>query len=84
MRATTAVKPECPPAPPARQTTFSRTLHRACQILGSVDKLAAHLQVAESSLRLWLEGLELPPERIFLTALEMILLDIEAGRRPTA
>lgn len=67
----------CPLAPPARRTVHARTLHRACLVLGGLAQLAAHLKTSESELRGWLEARELPPEPVFLAALEIILLDIE-------
>ena len=61
MRASTA-KIDCPAAPPSRQTTYARALHRACLILGGVPQLASHLGVSEPPLRGWLEGRDDPPD----------------------
>jgi DNA-binding transcriptional regulator YdaS (Cro superfamily) len=59
-------------------------LHRACLILGGVAQLATHLGVADSAVRVWLEGRQEPPEDVFLAAVEILLLDAEAKlRRPT-
>jgi hypothetical protein len=57
-----------------------RALHRACVILGGVAPLAAHLKMAESTVRTWLAGLEEPPEAAFLSTVEIILLDAGPGR----
>jgi hypothetical protein len=78
MGASTSVsKPDCPQAPAARLTTYSRTLHRACLILGGVREFAEHVRSPESSLRAWLEGAEEPPEEVFFAAVEIILLHAE-------
>jgi DNA-binding transcriptional regulator YiaG len=76
MRVSTA-KADCPAAPPSRQTTYARALHRACLILGGVPQLANHLGVSESSLQAWLEGRDDPPQMVFLAAVEIVLLHLE-------
>ena len=63
----------CPVAPPARVTVHTRVLHRACQILGGVDKLARHLKVSPQMVHSWLDGDEVPPAGIFLRAVDLIL-----------
>ena len=68
---------DCPSPPPSRETTYARTLHRACLILGGVDGLAKHLGVPETSLRKWLEGREEPPQMVFLAAIEIVLLYLD-------
>jgi hypothetical protein len=77
MPATVPASTDCPAAPPARETTFARTLHRACVILGGADDLARHLGVPEASLRKWMEGREEPPQMVFLAAIEIILLHLD-------
>ena len=77
MPATVPATADCPSAPPPRETTFVRTLHRACVILGGADGLARHLGVPEASLRRWMEGREEPPQMVFLAAIEIILLYLE-------
>jgi hypothetical protein len=64
---------DCPLAPPPRVTVHTRVLHRACQILGGVDKLAARLGVSQTMLYRWLDGEDAPPSRIFLKAVDLIL-----------
>jgi hypothetical protein len=64
---------DCPLAPPPRVTVHTRVLHRACQILGGVDKLAARLGVSQTMLYRWLDGEDVPPSRIFLKAVDLIL-----------
>lgn len=68
-------------ASPCR-TTYARTLHRACAIVGGPAELAAHINVPEQALRDWLEGRERPPETAFLAAVELILLHLETRRGP--
>jgi hypothetical protein len=77
MTATVPASADCPSAPPARETTYARTLHRACLILGGAEGLARHLGVAEPSLRKWMEGREEPPQMVFLAAIEIILLYLD-------
>ena len=72
---------DCPLAPASRSTVFARTLHRACEILGGHDELAAHLQVAAAEMRLWMEGHDEPPLDVFLAAVDVVLLHADnAGR----
>ena len=61
-------KDECPVATPPRVTVYTRVLHRACQILGGADQLAAHLRVSVLVIHKWLEGEDVPPSNIFLNA----------------
>lgn len=75
--------PDCPITPEGRRSTFVRTLHRACEILGGVPGLAGHLGVADADLLRWLQGPEEPPFEIFLAAVEVILLHLDAPARPT-
>ena len=72
-----AVKADCPAAPPSRETTYARTLHRACLILGGAQQLANHLGVPEATLASWLEGREDPPQMVFLAAVEIVLLHVD-------
>ena len=66
-------KDECPVAPPPRVTVYTRVLHRACQILGGVEQLAAHLRVSIALVYRWLEGDDVPPSNIFLNAVDLVL-----------
>jgi hypothetical protein len=63
---------ECPVAPILRQTVYTRTLHRACELLGGVPELAVYLSVAIQELDRWLEGLEVPPQGVFLAAVDVV------------
>jgi hypothetical protein len=63
----------CPVAPHTRVTVHTRVLHRACQILGGVEKLARHLKVSPATVHTWLEGEDVPPSSIFLKAVDLIL-----------
>ena len=77
MPATVSASIDCPSPPRSRDTTYARTLHRACLILGGVEGLAKHLGVADASLRKWLEAREEPPQMVFLAAIEIILLYLD-------
>ena len=80
MPPSVSAKVDCPLPSASRQTTYARTLHRACLILGGVAPLARHFGVSETALRNWLEAAEDPPQMVFLAAVEIILLHLdEAG-----
>lgn len=71
---------EYPPASSSRGTVYSRTLQRACEVLGGTEKLAQHLRVPASTLTPWLDGSEQPPLNVFLAAVDIVLLGAERGR----
>lgn len=75
--------PDCP-LNKAAQSTQARTLHRACVVVGGAARLAAALHVSEAAVRAWLEARAEVPDLIFLGALEIVLLDLEAPRTPGA
>ncbi|HZS68922.1 MAG TPA: hypothetical protein VFA72_17565 [Burkholderiales bacterium] len=77
MPAGLTAKADCPLPAPSRQTTYARTLHRACLVLGGVPQLAKHLGVSDAALRNWLEAREEPPQMVFLAAIEIILLHLD-------
>ena len=77
MPATVSASIDCPAPPPSRETTYARTLHRACLVLGGAEALARHLGVSDASLRQWLEAREEPPQMVFLAAIEIILLYLD-------
>lgn len=81
MREMSAAARDCPLAPPEDSSVYSRALHRACLILGGVVQLAKHLEATEADLRRWMGGEEQPPERVFLQAVEVMLLHV-GGRGP--
>ena len=68
---------DCPPTSSSRATVYTRTLQRACEVLGGVEQLAAHLRVPASSLAHWIEGKEDPPLHVFLAAVDVVLLGAE-------
>ena len=70
--ATSAAEGDCPVAPILRQTVYTNTLHRACEVLGGVPELALYLSVAMQELQRWLQGLEVPPQGVFLAAVDVI------------
>jgi hypothetical protein len=82
MKHASAAARDCPLAPPERATVYSRALHRACLVVGGLEPLARRLELAEAQLRGWIRGEEQPPERVFLAAVEIILLDAAGHGRP--
>jgi hypothetical protein len=84
MRQSSAKAADCPLAPPEHASVHSRTLHRACLILGGIAQLAQYLDVPESDLRRWMTGDSgLPPEAVFLGAVEVLILYV-SGKEPSS
>ena len=73
-----SASPDCPLTPEAQRSTYARALHHACVIIGGAGGLASHLGVAEAALMRWLQGREEPPYEVFLAAVELILLHLDA------
>ena len=65
---------ECPLAPPAHASVKSRTLHRACLIVGGLDRLAGALERPRTDLERWIRGEADTPEAVFEAAVEILLL----------
>jgi hypothetical protein len=63
----------CPTAPLPLVTVYTKVLHRACQITGGVEKLAARLRVPSATLYRWLDGEAEPPIPVFLKAVDIVL-----------
>ena len=70
---------DCPPLSKSRVTVYSRTLHRACEVLGSLDALSRQLNVPGPTLTRWIGGLEQPPLDVFLKAVDIVLLASARG-----
>ena len=66
--------PDCPKASTDRETTYTRTLHRACLLCGGLARTALQLDAPERELARWLLGEEEPPRNVFLAAVEILLL----------
>ena len=64
---------DCPTAPPPLTTVYTRVLHRACQLAGGVEKLAARLRVPVATLYRWLDGESEPPTPVFLKAVDIVM-----------
>jgi len=64
---------------PAAKT---RVLHRACQIAGGVEPLAARLRVPIATLYRWLEGEAHPPASVFLKAVDIVLIAARPKKAP--
>ena len=70
---------DCPPLSKTRVTVYARTLHRACEVVGSVDALSRQLNVPAPTLARWIGGLEHPPLDKFLAAVDIVLLGASRG-----
>lgn len=68
---------DCGGAPASRATVYSRTLQRACEILGGVRQLAEHLRVDRDELASWIDARGEPPLDVFLAAVDVVLLHSE-------
>jgi hypothetical protein len=53
----------------------ARLLRRACEIAGGRDRLAARLDVEVHAIEFWLSGRATPPERVFLSVVDLVLED---------
>lgn len=71
---------DCGGAPASRATVYSRTLQRACEVLGGVQPLAKHLGVASVDLAAWIDARGQPPLQVFLAAVDIVLLHAERSR----
>lgn len=71
---------DCGGAPPSRATVYSRTLQRACEVLGGIHPLAAHLRVAPGDLARWIDARGEPPLEVFLKAVDVVLLHADRSR----
>jgi hypothetical protein len=58
-----------------------RLLARACDILGGRERLAERLDVEAHSLEFWLAGRATPPDRVFLSVVDLVLEDDIARAR---
>jgi len=65
---------ECPLSPPAHASIQARTLHRACLIVGGLDRLSTALERSRADLERWIRGDEEAPEAAFRAAVEILLL----------
>jgi len=71
---------DCGGAPPSRATVYSRTLQRACEVLGGINPLAKHLVVAPADLVRWIDARGQPPLDVFLAAVDVVLLHADRSR----
>jgi hypothetical protein len=71
---------DCGAAPPSRATVYSRTLQRACEILGGVQPLAKQLGVDAGDLARWIDARGTPPLAVFLAAVDVVLLHADRSR----
>lgn len=55
-----------------QDTPYTRTLHRAADVCGSVEALAHKLAVSVESLSKWLEGHIPPPLEVYFRALDIV------------
>jgi ribosome-binding protein aMBF1 (putative translation factor) len=64
-------------------TTYTQTLLRAMQAVGSEAKLAEALRTSPEVLRKWLSGELQPPSKVYLAALDIITRAVKkTGAKP--
>lgn len=73
---------DCPLAPPPHATVQARALHRACLIVGGIERLAEALGHPRGDLERWIRGEEAPPESAFHGAVNIVLLHAAPSGRP--
>ena len=71
---------DCGSAPPSRATVYSRTLQRACEVLGGIHALATHLRAAPADVAAWVDARGQPPLEVFLAAVDVVLLHADRSR----
>jgi DNA-binding transcriptional regulator YdaS (Cro superfamily) len=62
-------------APLVDRELKAKLLRRACDIVGTRERLAAILGVEMHSLEFWMSGRATPPERIFMSVVDLVLED---------
>ena len=62
-------------------TTYTRTLKRAIEMVGSEAKLAERLRTSPDVLRKWLSGELQPPSKVYFAALEIVQISITQRMR---
>ena len=55
-----------------RHTIYSRAVMRAAEILGGSEALGAHLRTSRAQVALWMNGLEIPPQHVFLKVVDLL------------
>jgi DNA-binding transcriptional regulator YdaS (Cro superfamily) len=66
-------------------TVYARTLRRAAEIAGGVQRLGSKLGVSSEDLVYWLQGTKAVPQEIFLRAVDIVVAhDIStiSGKHP--
>ena len=53
----------------------ARLMQRACEIVGGRERLALRLDVEVHALEFWLSGRATPPERVFMSVVDLVLDD---------
>jgi len=69
-------------APLMASSVYSRTLHKAAEILGSRAKLCRELKVPAAELDKWMADKEVPPQSVFLRAVDIVVEDPSASSEP--
>jgi hypothetical protein len=65
---------DCPQTPGFRADLRRLILHEACQTAGGIEPLARLLGVSQEILERWLEGAETPPDAVYHSCIDIVLL----------
>ena len=77
-----AKAPNCPLTPSEHASVYAKSLHRACLILGGIERLSEALGVPQDILERWIRGEGEPPMSVFKQTVEILLLSIANSGRP--
>ena len=55
-----------------RHTVYSRAIMRATEILGGTPALGAYLRAPSAQVLRWMNGVEVPPQHVFLKVVDLL------------
>jgi len=67
---------------PVTKSVYSRTLQKAVEIVGGRVKLCRALKVPAAELDNWLADKSIPPQSVFLQAVDLVVDEPSAGSEP--
>jgi len=65
-----------------RDQTYANLLRRAGEVVGGVDELCRLLEVSDEDCQGWLSGRFLPPQKVLLRVVEILLAHVEGKPIP--
>jgi len=64
------------------KSVYSRTLQKAAEIVGSRTRLCRVLKVPAADLDNWIAGTAVPPQSVFLQAVDLVVDEPRGGSEP--